>query len=88
MLRLSVAAITLSAVAAPLSACGEDPALACTETYAHLTGLGKRRTTPELEARFLTSCVEADDPERLTCLGAARTPGEALACKARKKRPD
>jgi hypothetical protein len=87
MLRLSVAAIALTVSAAPLAACSEDPSAACGEAYAHLSGLGKRRTTPELEARFMTSCLEADDPERLTCLVAARTPGEALACKARRKRP-
>jgi hypothetical protein len=86
MLRLfAVAALSLAV--APLAACGDDPGLACAEVWGHLTALGKRRTTPELETRFLASCIEADDPERLACLLGARTPGEALACKARKKRP-
>jgi hypothetical protein len=86
MRPLTAAAIT-SLLAAPIAACSGDATVACAEVYAHLGALGKRRTTPELEARFLASCLEAEDPERLACLSASRTPGEALACKARKKRP-
>jgi hypothetical protein len=85
MYRIVAAAIVLTSSA--LASCGEDLSVACGEVWTHLTSLGKRRTTPELEARFLASCLEADDPERLACLSASRTPGEALACKARKKRP-
>ncbi len=69
------------------AACGTDPADACAEAYAHLSLIAKRRPDPELSARFIASCIEVEDMERVACLKAATTPGEALACKPVKKRP-
>lgn len=74
-------------IAAALAACDPDPRPVCTEAYKHLIVLGQRQDDPELASRFVEACAEAYDPERLKCLSAARSAGEALACKAVRKRP-
>jgi len=69
------------------AACGSDSRQGCDEAYAHLTTIAKRRVQPAVSARFVEACLAVGDTGRVECLKAAKTPGEALACKPQKKRP-
>jgi hypothetical protein len=83
LLRAAVALI----VSATLASCDPDPTPACTDTYRHLLELGRRNDDTALMERFVTACAASYDPARLSCIGKATTPGEALACKPVRKRP-
>jgi len=84
--RLALAALGL-ALTAGASACDEDPKGPCGEAYQHLVTLARRNPEPEDEASFIAACVAAWDKKRVACLTAAKSVGDALACKPVKKRP-
>lgn len=81
------ATLSCVGVAAAAPACDDDPVPECEATYRHALALGRRSDDPALARRFVTACAESFDPERLECIRAATTTGEALACRPVRKRP-
>lgn len=79
--------LALGTLVVAAGGCDRDPLPACAATYQHLVALAKRNPEPDGQAKFVTACSDAWDPKRIECLDAARSVGEALACKPVKKRP-
>lgn len=80
-------AMVLAVCGVAFPACEPDTVPECEATYRHALHLGKRNDDPALARRFVEACVASFDPERLVCIRAAHTAGEALACKPVRKRP-
>lgn len=69
-----------------LGGCHDRPER-CHAAYDHLSRLAQHQEDQGLARRFVDACVAAWDEGRVTCLLAARTADEALACKPVKIRP-